>query len=696
MVKKFTLDSFGYEVEIGKFARQADGAVWLQQGGTVVLATVCAAPSKEFPGFLPLTIDYRELFSAAGKIPGGYYKREGRATEKETLTARLIDRPVRPLFPSNFFDQVQILTTVYSVDKEHTPDTLAVVASSLALSISKIPFLGPIGAVEVARVNGEWIFNPLYSQILASDVRLVVAGTEEGISMVEGSMAEISESEFVDIMFKAHEYVKQQVVWQKKIQQELSVVKAEPTDVYSWGEWEKRIDAYITDDMVAKTYIEDKVERNAYLDEITSAFLQQYEQEMTEKNVPTSVIKYIFDDQLKLRVTEHIFKINKRIDSRSFDQVRPIMTEVGLLPFVHGSSLFQRGRTQALVSLTLGGGQDEQRMESIMGDSEQDGSFMLHYNFPPFSVGEVRFMRGPGRREVGHGALAKSAFTYLLPDKETFPYTIRIVADILESDGSSSMATTCGSTMAFLNAGVPLKKMVSGIAMGLLMSKKGDFRVLSDICGFEDAYGMMDFKVAGTEGGITAVQMDIKYKGGLSRAVFENSLKQALVGRMHILREMQKVMDKPNATLSALVPRFEAFKVPVDKIGAIIGSGGKTIREIIEATGTTIDIEDDGLVKIFGNPGELMDKAIRWVKTLAGNITKGEQFAGKIRRIAEFGLFVELVPGVDGLVHVSAIDREKSRDLAKHFSVNQDVRAEVMDYDPETGRIRLKLLGDNQ
>lgn len=696
MVKKFTLDSFGYEVEIGKLARQADGAVWFKHGGTVVLATVVSAPSKEFPGFLPLTIDYRELFSAAGKIPGGYYKREGRATEKEILTGRLIDRPVRPLFPASFFDQVQIATTVYSVDKEHTPDILAVIASSLALSVSKIPFLGPIGAVEVARVNGEWIFNPLHSQIRASDVRLVVAGTQEGISMVEGSMDQISETEFVDVLFKAHEYVKQQVEWQKMIQKELAVVKEEPKDVYNWNTWEQRVDGYITEAMVEKTYIADKVERNAYLDEIKDAFLAQHEQEMTENKIPASVVEYIFDDQFKLRVTEYIFKINKRIDGRTFDQVRPIMTEVGLLPCVHGSALFQRGRTQALVSLTLGGGQDEQRIESIMGESENDGTFMLHYNFPPFSVGEVRPNRGPGRREVGHGSLAKSAFTYLLPDKETFPYTIRIVADILESDGSSSMATTCGSTMAFLNAGVPLKKMVSGIAMGLLMSKNGDFRVLSDISGFEDAYGMMDFKVAGTKEGVTAVQMDIKYKGGLSRAVFENALKQALVGRMHILGEMQKVMDRPNPTLSDLVPRFEAFKVPVDKIGAIIGSGGKTIREIIEVTGTTIDIEDDGLVKIFGNPGEPMAKAVRWVKTLAGQISKGERFAGKVRRLAEFGLFVELVPGVDGLVHVSAIDREKTRDLAKHFGINQDVMVEVMDYDSETGRIRLKLLDETK
>lgn len=693
MVKKFRLDSFGYEVEIGKIARQADGAVWFTQGGTVVIATVCSAPTEEFPGFLPLTVDYREYFSAVGKIPGGYFKREGKSTDREVLLGRVIDRACRPLFPSNFFNQVQIIATVYSADKKNVPGPLGLLAASLALTISKVPFMGPVGIIEVGRLEGKWVLNPSYEDGLKSDVRVTFAGTEEGINMVEGSCNEISEKEFLDIMFLAHEKIKEQIAWQKKIAAEMGQPKETIEDKYQWSTWESRVTEFLTDENVRKVYKEDKIERNTYLEELRRAFEDQYKKELEEKEIPGTVIDYIFDDILKIKITELIFALNKRVDGRNFDQIRNISVEVGLLPCTHGSSLFTRGRTQALCSLTLGSGEDAQKIETIMDDDSSDGRFMLHYNFPPFSVGEVRGLRAPGRREVGHGYLARSAFKYLLPDAASFPYTIRIVAEMLESDGSTSMATACGSTMALMQGGVPIKQMVGGIAMGLLKSKvKNDFMVLSDISGFEDQFGLMDFKVVGTENGITAIQMDIKYKGGLERAVFERALDQAKRGRIHILGEMKKVMSKPNTELSELVPKFVTIKIDTDKIGAIIGTGGKTIREITEKTKTTIDIDPDGVVKIFGADASGIDTAISWIKTLAGQIETGMVYQGKIRRIAEFGLFVELVPGKDGLVHVSNLPQKNQRSFAKDFKIDDVVKVQVLEYDDATGRVRLKLI----
>lgn len=691
MEKKFYLAEFGYEVVLGKFAQQAAGSVWFQQAGTVVLSTVCSAPSKEFPGFLPLTIDYRELFSAAGKIPGGYFKREGKFSDKEVLVGRLIDRAVRPLFPNNYFDQLQILSTVYSVDKEHTPYTLALIATSLALTISKIPFLGPVGATEVVRIDGVWAVNPTYSQSQKADVKITVAGTEEGICMVEGTSNQISETEFIDALFLAHDVIKKQVAWQKEIAAEVGQAKEPIVDQFDWAQWRTRAEEYLTPSAIATLFTEDKVGRSKAMKELQEKFFALYETQAQEANISKTFLAYVFDEVLETVLTNETFRRGKRLDSRAFDVVRPIKTEVGLLPFNHGSALFQRGRTQALVSVTLGGGQDEQRIEDIMSET-QESRFMLHYNFPPFSVGEVRPMRGPGRREVGHGFLAASAIRQVLPDKIDFAYTIRIVADMLESDGSTSMATVCGSTMALMNAGVPITSMVSGIAMGLLQNSDGKFQVLTDIAGVEDAFGLMDFKVAGTEKGITACQMDIKHKEGLPRSVFESALAQAKTGRLHILNEMRKVMSAPNPQLSELVPQIVAFKVPTDKIGAIIGTGGKVIRDIIDKTGTMIDIEDDGTVKIFGHPGPKLDQAVKWVKTLAGLIERGTIYQGRIKKIAEFGLFVEIAPGVDGLVHVSLMPRDMQSTFQQSMKTEEPVTVEVVDYDPSTGRIRLKLL----
>lgn len=694
MVNKFEAPDFGYEVEIGRVACQADGAVWFKHGGTIVLSTVVAEPTKEFPGFLPLTVEYREQFSAAGKIPGGYFKREGKPTDKEILTGRLIDRALRPLFPADFFQQVQIVNTVYSVDKEHVPGTIALIASSLALSVSRIPFLEPVGLVEMGRVNGAWVVNPLYPDSIKSDVRLIIAGTADGICMVEGSAQELSEKEFIDVMFIAHEQIKKIVAWQRQIQQEIGKPKEDISGDLKFDAalWTQRVNTLLTDDVLKSMFIADKIDRGVRIKEVRDLIDKQYEKEIEEQGISQTVIDFVFDTQLRAKIVDMIFALNKRIDGRSFDQIRRISVEVGLLPFTHGSALFSRGRTQALVSATLGSGQDEQRIDELMEDGEFVGNFMLHYNFPPFCTGEVRPMRGPGRREIGHGHLAASAIRNVLPARDSFPYTIRVVSDILECDGSSSMATTCGSTMALMNAGVPIKSMVSGIAMGLLMNDKGDFKILSDIAGFEDAFGLMDFKVAGTDKGITAIQMDIKYKGGLKRAVFEAALEQARQGRLYILGEMRKVMSAPNPTLSDLVPKVATVKIDTDKIGMIIGTGGKTIREISDKTKTEISIEPDGLVKIYGAPGADIETACNWINTLAGNIDIGMRYHGKIRRFAEFGMFVELVPGQDGLVHVSNIPKQYQRSFAQHFKLDDVVLVEVVDFDAVTGKIRLRLL----
>lgn len=692
MEKKFSSSEFGYEAIIGKFAGQADGAVWLQQGGTVVLATVVSASSKEFPGFLPLMVDYREQFAAAGRIPGGYFKREGKPSDKEVLNGRIIDRAIRPLFPEDYFNQLQVTSTVYSVDNESIPNTLALLAASLALSISKVPFMGPVGVAEVARINGKLVVNPTYQQTLISDAKIIVAGTQEGICMVEGSTNEISEADFIDALFMAHEVIRKQVAWQNSIQAQVGVAKEPIVDQFDWAAWTSRAYQVLTDSNVEKLFTSDKVERKAVRQELQTQYLTQYAEEIAATEVSSTFVEYMFDMALKKKINELIFSLKKRIDLRDFETVRPITIDVGLLPYNHGSALFTRGRTQALVSATLGSGQDELKIEDMRGEGT-DGAFMLHYNFPSFSVGEARPNRGPGRREVGHGYLAASALRPVIPAKEQFPYTIRLVADMLESDGSTSMATVCGGTMALINAGVPIKKMISGVAMGLLQNQGGQFKVLTDIAGIEDEFGLMDFKVAGSTDGITAIQMDIKYKGGLPRELFESALAQAKRGRLHILQKMESVAAKPNPRLAELVPHIVSFKVPTDKIGAIIGTGGKVIREIIDKTSTEIDIDDDGLVKIFGYPGKGLDTAVSWVKVLGGLIERGTRYTGRIKRIAEFGFFVEIVPGFDGLVHISTIPRSEQDQIFKKLKVGDQVVVEVLDYDPESGKVRLKIVG---
>lgn len=549
-----------------------------------------------------------------------------------------------------------------------------------------------MGAVEVARINGEWLYNPSFAQRNESDVYLIVAGTEGGICMVEGAMDGLGEEELITILFKAHEEVKKQIVWQKTICSEVGKEKRTVSEDQVWKSWNSRVAEYLTNDTIDLVFKGDNVERRQAFTLIKDAFFSKYATETESDDTLSTVVDYVYEEALKKRLTERIFEKKERFDGRKFDQVRPISVEVDMLPRAHGSSLFTRGSTQALTTATLGGGQDEQRVDDAIADTIEK-SFFLHYNFLPFSTGETKPLRGPGRREVGHGHLAENALGSILPDKEAFPYTIRIVTDIIESNGSSSMATVCGGTMALMSAGVPIKQMVSGVAMGLLANAKDQsFQPLTDITGKEDAYGLMDFKVAGTKEGITAIQMDIKYKSGLPRRVFEVALEQARQGRLHILGEMQKVMSAPRAELSPYVPRVLTLKIPKDKIGAVIGSGGKVIQEIIERTGTTIDIEEDGLVKIFSRPGSNGDLAVSWVKILSGTIDIGAVYPGIVKRTADFGIFVEMAPGQDGLVHISTIPRDMQKDLDKAFPTNSLVRVKVLDYDTVTGRIRLKLV----
>lgn len=696
MIKTFKLPSLGYEVTIGKFANKADGSVWFRQKDTIILTTAVMAETKSFPGFLPLSVDYREYFSASGKIPGGYLKREGRSSDHEILTSRLIDRAIRPLFPDYFFNEVQVLATVYSVDKNALPAPLSLLSASLALMISKIPFMGPVGAVQVGRINGAWVFNPTKEQEAESDMLILVAGTKDGICMVEGSADGMSEAEFIDALFSAHEIIKQQVAWQEEICKEIQAPQHDFADAeFNWNDWYSKVRTYLTSDRideifkfgVLKQSLKDtvkKLKEGFYADVVQTSI--EPDSQASEK------LDYLFDAAMHDAVSDEILKRKQRVDGRDYVTIRDISTEVSLMPSVHGSSFFQRGQTQALVSVTLGSGKDAQKIDDLLEAGPLDISFMLHYNFPPFSVGEVRPMRGPGRREIGHGHLASSAIERVLPEKKDFPYTIRLISDILESNGSSSMATVCGSTMALMDAGVPIKDMVAGIAMGLLHdSNTNKFQAITDITGFEDALGLMDFKVAGTRVGINAIQMDIKYKGGLPRPVFEQALDQAKQARLSILDIMSKVLSAPKKELSPLVPRMISLQIDPNKAGAVIGSGGKIIKEIIEKTGTTIDIEGSE-VNIFGGPGTNIDLAVAWVKILADQLEKGIVLKGTIVRLSDFGLFIDIAPGKAGLLHISKIPRERQQHLDQFYKIGDIVDVRVTDIDTESGKIRLDFV----
>ena len=678
--------------ESGKVAGQADGAALVTYGETMVLATAVAAPeAAEGRDFFPLTVDYREKAYAAGKIPGGFFKREGRPSEKEVLSSRLIDRPLRPLFPENYLNEVQVLVTVLSSDQENDSDILVINGASAALAISSIPLQESIGAVRIGRIKGQLIVNPTNSQLTESDMNIVVAGTQENIIMVEGGAKEIQEDELVSALAFGHSEVKRVI---QSITRLVSLcgkpkLKVEPQPLRQ--ELLEEVKSLAREDVLTHNNKRDKQERKENLDRI----LEKVQAELKEKYPESEKqIKAIFEKLVEEDVRRRISQDEIRLDGRKPDQIRAISCEVGVLPRTHGSALFTRGQTQSLVVTTLGTKMDEQRIDDLLGETSK--SYMLHYNFPPYSVGEVKPVRGPGRREIGHGALAERSIEALIPIEELFPYTIRIVSDILESNGSSSMATVCGGSLSLMDAGVPIKSAVAGIAMGMV--KQNDkVVVLSDISGEEDYYGDMDFKVAGTRQGITGFQMDVKVVG-LSLEILKEALAKAKAGRLYVLEIMDQTISKSRPELSRYAPRIIILKVRQDKIGDIIGPGGKTIRGILEQTGAKIDIEDDGTVFISSVDQIAGEKAKEMVLKLVEEPEIGKVYLGKVRRTAPFGAFVEIIPGQDGLVHISELDFKRVERTEDVLRVGDEVLVKVIGIDQE-GKIKLSrkaVLAQNQ
>ena len=650
--KKVETEVFGttFVLETGNLAKQTSGAVLARYGDTVVLATLVAAKEKtEGEDFLPLTVNYQEKSFAAGKIPGGFFKREGRPSEKEVLTSRLIDRPIRPLIPKEFAYQTQIIVTVFSAEPDHDPDVLSVTAASAALIVSDVPFEGPLAAVRVARVGGEFICNPIKSQIEESDMNIVVAGTKEAIVMVEGGSDEVSEADIVDALMFAHESIQEFIKVQEDLIAGESIEKRTVDPVEEDEDFNSKVISFAQDKLNEAVVISSKTDRN---DRINSLY-KETEEHMESLYAAEEVdISKAFEKLLKETVRGLIVNDKKRLDGRGYTDVRPISGEVSFLPRVHGSAVFTRGETQAAVTATLGTKYDEQRIDSLEGDITK--TFMLHYNFPPYSVGETSFRLGPGRREIGHGALAERALSSVLPSREDFPYTLRVVSEVLESNGSSSMATVCGGTLSLLDAGVPIKAPVGGIAMGLI-KEEDDFVILSDILGDEDHLGDMDFKVAGTTNGVTALQMDIKVTG-VTREILTTALAQAKEGRMHILGEMDRILAAPREDISEFAPRIITMQVEQSKIKDVIGSGGKTIKKIVEDTGVQIDIDDSGTVNIASPDRDACEKAIKIIEGIVEEMEVGKVYLGTVKRILDFGAIVELANGKDGLVHISELE----------------------------------------
>jgi len=669
-------------LETGRFAKQADGSIVATFGDTVVLATAVAKKeARENIDFFPLTIDYQEKAYAAGKIPGGFFKREGRPGEKETLTSRLIDRPIRPLFPDGFYSETQGIISVLSFGEENISDVLGIIAMSAALSISDIPFDGPVGAVRVGIVGDTLVVNPDRKEIEECDYSMVVAGTENAVMMVEGGGNEVSESVLLEALALAHEEIRKVIEVQKDLVSKIGKTKREVTPPETDDELINSVSNIALDKIKEAIVISDKLLRQDALDDIRSSVIEEMNtgEEDISKNISSA-----FKKIEKNLVRNMIIEKGIRSDGRKPDEVRKISADVGFLPRAHGSSLFVRGETQALAVVTLGTSDDEQRIDALDGESKK--SFMLHYNFPPFSVGEVKFLRSAGRREIGHGMLAERAIKSVLPTKEEFPYTIRIVSDILESNGSSSMATVCGGILALMDAGVPIKSPVAGIAMGLI--KEGDKTVvLTDILGLEDHLGDMDFKVTGTKDGITAFQMDVKISD-VTQEIMKTALNQAHQGRMHILDKMAGILTAPRDDLSAHAPRIFTMKIKTDKIRDVIGPGGKVIRGIVEETGVKIDIDDSGTISIASVDEDSAQKAISIVEGIIAEAELGKIYHGKVKRIMDFGAFVEILPGTEGLVHISQIADERIAKVTDVLQEGDAVDVKVIEID-KTGRIRL-------
>ncbi len=675
------------KLETGKIARQADGAVLATYGETVVLATVVSAKAPK-PGqdFFPLTVNYQEKTYAAGKIPGGYFKREGRPSENETLVSRLIDRPIRPLFPDGYKNDTQVIVTVMQHDLENNPDVVSMVAASAALTLSGIPFMGPIGGARVGYINGEYVLNPHLDEMDESSLDLVVAGTQEAVLMVESEAKELPE----DVMLGAVVFGQRgfQPVIDAIIKlAEVAAKEPREFDPEDHSTLENAMLAIAEDELRNAYKITEKAARYAAVDAVKAKVKEHFLPEGIENPAHTaeeiaSVFKHL---QAKI-VRWNILDTQSRIDGRDLVTVRPIVAEVGILPRTHGSSLFTRGETQAIVVATLGTGEDEQYVDSLTGMYKEN--FMLHYNFPPFSVGETGRMGSPGRREIGHGKLAWRAIHPMLPTAEQFPYTLRVVSEITESNGSSSMATVCGTSLALMDAGVPLAKPVAGIAMGLI--KEGDrFAVLSDILGDEDHLGDMDFKVAGTEAGITSLQMDIKIEG-ITEEIMGVALNQAKGGRMHILGEMAKAISESRGQLGEFAPRIEVMNIPVDKIREVIGSGGKVIREIVEKTGAKINIEDDGTVKIASSSGKEIEAARKWIHSIVAEPEVGQIYEGTVVKTADFGAFVNFFGARDGLVHISQLASERVAKTTDVVKEGDKVWVKLMGFD-ERGKVRLSM-----
>jgi len=684
--KQFQFGDQTVTLETGEIARQADGAVIVSMGDTVVLATV-VAQSEAIPGrdFFPLTVNYQERTYAGGKIPGGFFKREGRPTEKETLISRLIDRPLRPLFPKGFYNEVQVITTVISLDPEVDSDIPAMLGASAAVAISGLPFNGPIGGARVGYVDGSYVLNPSASQLEESQLDLVVAGTEKAVLMVESEAQELSEEVMLGAVVFGHEQMQAAI----GAINELAADVAKPA--LSWEapaadeSLESAVAGAVEGDIRAAYQIKEKMSRQQRVGEIRAAAVEQLcageEPQWSEDDVRGAVGKLE-----KRTVRQQVLDGEPRIDGRDTRTVRPITVRVGLLPRTHGSALFTRGETQSMVFTTLGTDRDAQVIDAIGGEYRE--SFMLHYNFPPFCVGETGFIGSPKRREIGHGKLAKRGIQAVMPNRDQFPYTIRVVSEITESNGSSSMASVCGTSLSLMDAGVPIKALVAGIAMGLI--KEGEqYAVLSDILGDEDHLGDMDFKVAGTSEGVTALQMDIKIDG-ITQEIMEVALGQAREGRLHILGEMGAVIASPREEMSEFAPRITSMRIDPDKIRDVIGKGGATIRSITEETGTTIDIDDDGTVRVASINKADADEARRRIELITADVEVGKIYEGKVVKLMDFGAFVTILPGRDGLVHISQISNERVQNVSDKLSEGDNVKVKVLEVDKQ-GRIRLSM-----
>lgn len=686
-IKEIYLDGISEPIifETGWKAKKANGSIWVKQGGSVVLVTAVMNKNvPEYIDFFPLTVNFVEKFYAVGKIPGGFIKREGKSSEKEIIVSRLIDRPLRPLFPDGFRNETQIIATVLSSDPEYSCDILAINGASLALMVSDIPFNGPVGAVRVAKINNNLVLNPKQEDLPNSTMNIVVAGTKDAIVMVEAGLCNVKEEEVLEALSFAQDNIKLLTEHQISFANQYGKEKYKYVNLKVADDIVNTVEAKIGDSIKDALTISERNERYDALENIKANFLNELKENVNEITNESAYLEAFASVEKKI-FRKFILENSKRVDGRDYDEIRPIDIEVGLLPKTHGSALFTRGETQSLATVTLGTKMDVQLIDDIEGMSSK--RFILHYNFPPFSVGEVAFLRGPGRREIGHGALAERALEYILPNEDVFPYTIRVVSEILESNGSSSMATVCGGCLALMDAGVPVSDVVAGIAMGLIY-EDNKYVVLTDIMGIEDHLGDMDFKVAGTETGITALQMDIKIEG-LSGQILKEALEKAKTARLYVLNKMKEVMEKPRDDISPNAPRYETIKINPEKIGLLIGPGGKMIKSIIEETKATIDILDNGQVNIFAKDKETIEKAKELINGAIQELIEDNVYKAKVKKIVDYGMFVEILPlGIEGLLHISQIDKERVEKASDLFKEGDIIEVKYMGKDAQ-GRIKL-------